>query len=134
MVHTCIVVGCTNKSNDPQCFYLSWHRLSKQIEELRCVLPLPDNLEQDSSSFKHHRICSECMRKVPKACKPPQRREIVTKSRPSQKTQDELRATVAHDHCSSLPTSSVDASYLHVSLISTSSQHVLLPRPQATCA
>ena len=27
MLHSCIAKGCTNKSNNPECYRLSWYRL-----------------------------------------------------------------------------------------------------------
>ena len=47
MVHSCIVNGCNNKSNDPQCTGMSWHRVTLTTDQ-HCEL------------F----ICEECMLKA----------------------------------------------------------------------
>ena len=63
------------------------------LQELKYFLPSLD-LESHSPAFKHSRICSQCMRKVPKPRKPPRKRENIIK----RQTREELCQATAHDH------------------------------------
>ena len=105
MVHCCIVKGCRNRSNDPKCkLDLSWHRLpprQSELDQMKLVLALPTDLlvMAGSSKHKHSRICSECMKKIPKARKSPlKRKQIPYQQRHQRYTRDELRTAIRHDH------------------------------------
>ena len=96
MVHSCIVKGCTNKSNNPDCYHLSWHRLPVASDKLQKIKRSLDIPEQPSSQS---RICSDCMSKihVHKPRKLPYQREDILKCR-QRPTREESRQIIAHDH------------------------------------
>ena len=97
MVHSCIVEGCKNRSNNPQ---LSWHRIPVLQERSRLImhqLSIPKSAE-----LKHARICSQCMEKIPKVRKPPRKCDEVMATK-KRLTRDELRQNITHDHTYSLP-------------------------------
>ena len=62
MVHSCIVEGCKNRSNNPQ---LSWHRIPVLQERSRLINCLYQNLQ--SLNMQEY----VCMEKIPKVRKPP---------------------------------------------------------------
>ena len=127
MVHTCIVIGCCNRSNDPKCADMSWHRICKKFEEIRCVLPLPSSLCA-SSELKHHRICDECFSKVSlqQPRKPPTKRLTSTATTSGRRyTRQELRDAISHDHSYSLPPPTVHSSY--ISIVPTTDS-ILMPK------
>ena len=59
----CIVLGCPNRSNDPRCAEMSWHRVCKKINDTRSDFELPARLDDidDSMQLKNYRICDDCM-------------------------------------------------------------------------
>ena len=126
MVHTCIVIGCNNKSSDPRCLHLSWHWIYRNFEDIKCVLSLPDGLQRGSPCLKYCRICDECMAKLPKPHKPPKARIETTSSR-HRYTREELRQAVIHDHgCYSLLPRVTDSS--HLNSLHTSSNIIPIPK------
>lgn len=96
MGYSCIVKDCKSCSTNQTCYPLSWHQLPKDIEALS---RLQRYLSLPQKPAAHHRICSECMNKVPKPRKPPSVRTaevlVLAKIRP---TRAQMRHVVAHDH------------------------------------
>ena len=114
MVHSCIVNGCNNKSNDPQCTGMSWHCITSRFDTIKSKSSIPARLVgKHLSELRNYRICDECMSKV--HCKQQRKlpvKRLATPSNTSRFTRQELRDAIRHDHCYSLPPLSIDSSML----------------------
>ena len=103
MVYSCLLNECKNRSNHPNCQSMSWHRLPTQnaLDALRRIL---------TTIKAYHRICSDCMKKVPSQrhnlnrCASTVAVTMDTAFHHHRFTRKELLNAVAHDHTYCIPT------------------------------
>ena len=127
------VIGCPNKSNDPKCASMSWHRLCKNFEQINHTLPIPTRLI-GCSELKHYRICDECHQiiKTHQPLKPPAIRKLIHMQvlEGDSLYRQELRDAIKHDHCYSLPPPTIPSSFVSTTSASDSMLVSSIPLPK----